>query len=425
MKKIIVGIKKELLLLINDKVGLTMMFFLPMVLVIVITSIQNSALNIVNNNQVELLILNQDNDSISTNFQSQLDQSSLFKTIPFNGNENELMEEIKHSAIPFGIVIEDGYSSQMTSTTEFQVNQIVQAFSISKESSDEITPAKDIYIKLYYNPIIQFNYASSVEKMIATLFKKQQTTYLMNRLATELELDAGLLFNADSFEESNVAVLKASGGSNDNIAPNASQHNVPAWSIFAVFFMVVSLAGNFVREKTNGSFDRILTMPSSIWYLLVSKAILFLIVSLFQISLIFLLSRFLFEHIGLPTLYLPDNLVGFIWSALLTGLTAVVYSIAIGVFSKTAEQATGFGAISIIIFAAIGGIWVPLFVMPPALQLVANVSPLHWCMELFQGIFLKNQSTLELWFPSLILIGINIIIVFFVYLKLKKLNIIT
>ena len=65
MRKLRVSIYKELLILLNDKVGLSMMFFLPILLVIVITSIQNSALKLVNENSIELLITNKDKDSLS------------------------------------------------------------------------------------------------------------------------------------------------------------------------------------------------------------------------------------------------------------------------------------------------------------------------------------------------------------------------
>ena len=37
--------------------------------------------------------------------------------------------------------------------------------------------------------------------------------------------------------------------------PNATQHNVPAWTIFAMFFVVMSLGGSVVREKNERQFS--------------------------------------------------------------------------------------------------------------------------------------------------------------------------
>ena len=58
--------------------------------------------------------------------------------------------------------------------------------------------------------------------------------------------------------------------------PNATQHNIPAWTIFAMFFIVISLGSNVVREKLNGSFIRLKTLPTNYITALVSKQITYL-----------------------------------------------------------------------------------------------------------------------------------------------------
>jgi ABC-2 type transport system permease protein len=40
-----------------------------------------------------------------------------------------------------------------------------------------------------------------------------------------------------------------------DIVSNSVQQNVPAWSLFAIFFIVVSLAGSIIREREGGSFS--------------------------------------------------------------------------------------------------------------------------------------------------------------------------
>jgi len=424
MRKIKAGIQKEFLLLINDKVGLSMMIFLPVLLVTIITSIQNSAFNIVNNNQIELIVVNKDKDSLSNQFIKSIEESRLFKIQFRSYSPEDLNTKISESDIPFGLFIHKNYSQELKRKANFKVDKLKFSMGILETKPKEtVKNNKEEILKLIYNPVIQGNYAQSVEQMVFTLNKKLSTSFLLNKLSTELELEEEAFDLSSEEGENELVMQKSSFNGVDTAIPNASQHNVPAWSIFAVFFMVISLAGNLVKEKINGSFDRVLTMPSSIWYLLGSKAILFLMVSLFQIALIFSISRFLFQYIELPTLYFPDNSLSFLWIVLLTGITAVNYSLLIGIYSKTVEQATGFGAISVIIFSAIGGIWVPSFIMPPLLKVLANISPLHWCIELFYNVFLKNGDFRQLLFPSFILIGMNFTFVLFAYIKLKKLNI--
>ena len=81
---------------------------------------------------------------------------------------------------------------------------------------------------------------------------------------------------------------------------------------------------------------------------------------------------------------------------LMCSLAAVSYALMIGALSKTQEQSNGIGAISIIIFAALGGIWVPTFIMPMYLQIISNFSPMHWCLEGFYILFLKGGSWAQL-----------------------------
>ena len=51
------------------------------------------------------------------------------------------------------------------------------------------------------------------------------------------------------------------------------------------------------------------------------------------------------------------------------------YAICIGIFAETEEQANGFGAVSIVILAAMGGLMVPDFVMPGISDLAMKFSP--------------------------------------------------
>jgi len=51
---------KDFLLLIRDVAGLLLMFLMPILLVILMSSLQNSTLNIVNDVHVPLLLVNHD-----------------------------------------------------------------------------------------------------------------------------------------------------------------------------------------------------------------------------------------------------------------------------------------------------------------------------------------------------------------------------
>jgi ABC-2 type transport system permease protein len=79
MFKIISSLRKEFLLLINDKVGLALMFLMPLILVFIITIIQDSAYKVVNENQIPLLVVNHDTGKEGTKLVAALKKSGLFK----------------------------------------------------------------------------------------------------------------------------------------------------------------------------------------------------------------------------------------------------------------------------------------------------------------------------------------------------------
>jgi ABC-2 type transport system permease protein len=73
-------------------------------------------------------------------------------------------------------------------------------------------------------------------------------------------------------------------------------------------------------------------------------------------------------------------------------LAALGIALLIAVCSATTEQATLLGGTGNIVLAAIGGIMIPKFVMPVAMQAVAKWSPMSWGLEGFLDILLRNGT---------------------------------
>lgn len=223
-------------------------------------------------------------------------------------------------------------------------------------------------------------------------------------------------------EQTPVVAKHASLEGQQKLTPNSTQHNVPAWSIFAMFFMVISLGGNLVKERLSGSFVRLMTIPPSFPYTLISKILVYLGVAVSQLFLLFCIGYFIFPLLGLPQLQIPHAIIQLIVISVLCGLSAVSYAVLIGTYAKTQEQANGFGSVSVVIFAAIGGIWVPTFVMPDYMQTVALFSPLHWCLEGYYALFLKNGDWNSLSSPIIFLSLFIIICQILTFVKLKIQN---
>jgi ABC-2 type transport system permease protein len=179
------------------------------------------------------------------------------------------------------------------------------------------------------------------------------------------------------------------------IIPNSVQHNVPAWTLFAMFFIVIPFATAMIREREDGSQARLLTMPCSYTTILTSKILIYLTVCMMQFILIVMMGVYLFPLLGLPALSVEGRLLSLTVMATAAAFAAIGYGISVGTIARTHQQAAIFASISVVILAAIGGIWVPVFMMPPLFRHLSVVSPLNWGLNGFYDILVRNAGLSE------------------------------
>ncbi len=90
------------------------------------------------------------------------------------------------------------------------------------------------------------------------------------------------------------------------------------------------------------------------------------------------------------------------------------------VFAKTQEQANAFGAVSIVILSILGGLMIPDFIMPDSFKTIMAVSPLHWCLQAYYGLFLEGGRLTDVGINILSLIIISLILQLIVLFELKR-----
>lgn len=417
---------KDLKILVRDRMGLFMMFFMPVLLVMVITSVQNSTFELVNNNKIALLAYNRDKGPEGMRLMEAIEKIGMFKLLPVDTAiiDNEISTRMHAKDALVAVVIPADFSSSIQA-------RAAEIASRALKDPDSAASEKDPYAKqpdslvMYYHPVLQQSFRQSIEGALNSAVQVIQGEAIVKNLYSAVnskvipqDLEKDILFGQIPITEIPVS------RSGSRVIPNASQHNVPAWTIFAMFFIVVSLGSSVVREKTSGSFIRLKTLPSSYMNALFSKQIVYVMVTFLQAAIIFAVGNLLFKHIGLPTLHLPKDIPGLILVTLACGWCAASYAICVGVFSNTPEQANGFGAISIVILAALGGLLVPSFAMPANLQHVLKISPLHWALEAYYGLFLEGGKLKDVLTNILSLAGITMIIQLLTLYGLKKKNLI-
>ena len=96
--------------------------------------------------------------------------------------------------------------------------------------------------------------------------------------------------------------------------------------------------------------------------------------------------------IGTPVLNLGSTYLGLILLVITSALAASGFGILVGVTASSHEQASTFSAVSIIIAAAIGGVMVPVYLMPETMQDISAYSPLAWGLNGFLDIFVRGAD---------------------------------
>jgi ABC-2 type transport system permease protein len=195
---------------------------------------------------------------------------------------------------------------------------------------------------------------------------------------------------------------------NDGAKPPTSvQQNVPAWLVFAIFFVVIPVSNAVIRERQVGTLRRIRTTRVSNATLLLGKLIPYYAINQVQVIVMILVGIFVVPLLGGDALVLNGSLLALFTIASAVSFAALGYALLIAVIAKTTEQATIIGGAGNIILAALGGIMVPKFIMPSAMQDLTNLSPMSWGLNGFLDVLLRGGNVLSVLSESASLIALG------------------
>jgi len=380
---------KDYLLLVRDIAGLCLMFLMPVALVFLMTFLQNDILGKINETEISVLMINADNDILGNSIEKQIADSESFTLTKTEGNEDDLRLAVARGDYMIGIVIPPNTSDSIRENAQ---RTVLGGFGEkNRKRTDSVS------VRIYLDPTLKTSFRNTLMSTLKEYTAKTERDFLVEELVAVLNRFVPFGLNASQLDENqvNIDVQYAFKDAN-SITPNATQHNVPAWTLFAIFFIALSLSVGLINERKEGSFKRLLTMPCSYFQYLLSKTVVFLVVCLLQFAILFALGIYLFPHIGLPGLTLGENAWLLIPMCISSSLAAIGFGLLIGKITTDHQQAAVLTALSVIVFAAIGGIWVPVFTMPEIMKTISQISPLNWGLNGFYDILIRNGSFMDI-----------------------------
>ncbi|MCX7548543.1 ABC transporter permease [Xanthomarina sp. F1114] len=406
MHKLMASAHKEFLLLIRDIGGIAILFVMPLVLIVTITLIQDSTFKTVSDAKIPILIVNNDRGNVSETILKGLEESNSFE-INIKDTEKIAKDLVFKGKYQLAIVIPEDLSLGLEQKVAQNVDRIIAKFGLEEETnSSEKSISQSKEVKLYFDPATQLAFKSSVKNGIDKMVSKIETQSIYKAFQEQITDDpTETIFETENYITFKEILPKEN---NKELIPNSVQHNVPAWTLFAIFFIIVPLSINIVKEKSQGTFVRLRTNPVSYATILGGKTLVYLVVCLIQFVLMLSIGVYLFPAIGLPTLDISGRLPLLFVVAIFAGLAAIGLGLLLGTIAKTQEQSAPFGATFVVILAALGGVWVPVFIMPKFMQTLSNISPMNWGLNAFYDVFLRHGTLLD------ILPEISLLFLFFI-----------
>jgi ABC-2 type transport system permease protein len=192
-------------------------------------------------------------------------------------------------------------------------------------------------------------------------------------------------------------------------APNAVQQSVPAWLVFAMFFVVLPLGTSVLAEREQGNLQRLALLNISPARLLAAKFPAYYLLNMAQLVAMLAVGVWVVPRLGGDRLALGHSVAGLWLIASALSFAAIGFGLMVAVIAKSAVQATTLGGVANLVLGAIGGVMVPRLVMPPAMQTLSLASPMSWALEGCWDILLRGGGVKAVLPEAAALVGFGLL----------------
>jgi ABC-2 type transport system permease protein len=309
-------------------------------------------------------VLDFDGTPLSRAFDSQLGNLDLLNKSAPPSSEADARLQVRDQKTAFVIVIPQGFANQIGSNQPPELRLLI----------DPAVPG-----------MVRNGFRQHVEAAATRVWLTQILEHLRQRMMLPVAEPAGA---------PEISIESVSNNDTAAAAPPSSvQQSVPAWLIFSMFFVVIPISAVFIGERQCGTLQRLRAQRVPFSLVLAGKFVPFVLVNQMQAVVMVAIGRWLVPLCGGEALTLPGNaaaLMALSMLSLAVSVAAVGWALLIASFARSSEQATILGGVGNILMGAIGGIMVPRYVMPAAMQTWTHISPMDWALEGFHEVMLRQ-----------------------------------
>ena len=377
---------KDLKILLRNRSALSVLFAMPVGFVLVMTTALGGLFN-GGESAISVLVVNEDTGQLSTQIIEELKAAKGFKV------ETEWEGQTLTTAKAEELIIGRKRQLAVIFPADFSQNILGSA-----SPSQNMKPAADT-IQLMLDPSLSQQFigpiAGTLEGLLLRALTPVGIEHLLEQIAPGMtqEQRQAIVEQAQQKTLNGVSIEQTTPpGMSVRQLPNTTQQNVPSYALFGVFFICQVIGLSFIREKQDGTFRRLLVAPLSKSALLIGKLLPYYLVNLIQIVLIFAAGIWIVPLLGNPALNLGAHPEGLIVVSLATAAAASGLGLLVAALVRTPEATGGVGALIAVMMAAIGGCFVPTFVMPNFLQKLSKIVPHAWALQGYQDVLIRGYG---------------------------------
>ncbi|MGC8827263.1 MAG: ABC transporter permease [Anaerolineae bacterium] len=380
---------KDLKIFFKDPGAVTLIFLQPFMFIVVM-SYALGGLFEPGEGQIQLLAVNQDRGPQAAAVLRQLDEMDVFQ-VETTWEGQPLTREMAEKLIVAG-------KRNLALVFPSDFSQVL-------EQGPDAAPRRGTKVWVIVDPATSSQFVEPILGTLQGLIERRTYTamiprgldYLFERLAPQIPVEQRDEFKTQAQEAMSGGLLgggepvvtlerTAPAGMQAEKYPDTFQQNVPGYTIYGIFWIVSLLAGSVLQEKREGTFRRLLVAPMSRAVMLAGKLLPYYIINLIQLVIMLGASSLLF---GMSLGHSPAGLVAvsLAAAAAATGLGVLVAALA-----RTEAQVGGLTVLLLLTMSALGGCFVPRFIMPGWLKTIGLITPHAWALDAYQDLLVRGYG---------------------------------
>jgi ABC-2 type transport system permease protein len=368
MKKIAL---KDLKIFFADKRAVFLAFLLPIALITLFSLVYTGIGTKGNSNKVKLVVADEDSTDASTKIIAQLAASKLYNVQQTSvSNAEKLVKKGNASSV---LVLHKGMkdSIQAGKNAPFEL---------------KFDEAKKIEIQILEGSLVRdlMNIVGtrSLEKStIANIDKEYRM--LDSGMRTKIHEQISKNFS-NAEKQTQQSLIKITPLVAEAETSPGLVQAVAGTAIMMLLFSLTAMGASLLDEKQEGTLKRLLFSPINPDSILFGKMLFTNIVSIIQLTVMFLYTWLVFG------LNIHQNLPALLLTILATSFACSSFGVFLASAAKTRQQIQGMSTLIILVMSCIGGSMIPIYFMPIWMQKASVFSVNYWGIQSFYDVFWRK-----------------------------------